>query len=229
MRERGIVRTVILVCPSCQTRYLVADTAIGPAGRQVRCAACKHSWFESAPPEDAASDLVGIDSTVGEPPSWLASAPTHAIDSEDSSYRPRRNPAKYYSWAAASAGIVMIILVVALIIWGASRKGPVEPKVDPATLLAVDVSRPPERRLLDSGKELLAISGVVKNPTQVTLNVPDIRAELHDASGRTVYGWTIPAPTRSLAPNAAATFDSAEVDVPRDARSLKLVLASAEE
>jgi predicted Zn finger-like uncharacterized protein len=220
---------VILVCPSCQTRYLVADTAIGPAGRQVRCAACKHSWFESAPPEEAATDLVSSEIGAGDPPSWLASAPTHAIDNDDSSYRPRRNPAKYYSWAAASAGVVMIILVVALIVWGASRKGPVEAKVDPATLLAVDVSRPPERRLLDSGKELLAISGVVRNPTQVTLNVPDIRAELHDANNRTVYGWTIPAPTRSLPAGGATTFDSAEVDVPRDARSLKLVLASAEE
>jgi predicted Zn finger-like uncharacterized protein len=224
---------MILVCPSCQTRYLVADTAIGPAGRQVRCAACKHSWFESAPPEEAATDLVsagaGEDGTVGDPPSWLASAPTHAIDSEDSGYRPRRNPAKYYSWAAASAGAVMILLVVGLILWSANRKGPVQPKVDPATLLAVDVTRPPERRLLDSGKELLAISGVVRNPTQVTLNVPDIRAELHNASGKTVYGWTIPAPARELAAGGATTFDSAEVDVPRDARSLKLVLASAQE
>lgn len=224
---------MILVCPSCQTRYLVANSAIGPAGRQVRCAACKHSWFESAPPEDGTTDLVssqgGETSDVGDPPSWLASAPTHAIDSGDSDYRPRRNPAKYYSWAAAGAGIVMIVLVIALIVWGATRKGPAEPKVDPATLLAVDVSRPPERRMLDSGKELLAISGVVKNPTQVTLNVPDIRAELHDANGHTVYGWTIPAPVRSLAAGGATTFDSAEVDVPRDARSLKLVLASAED
>jgi predicted Zn finger-like uncharacterized protein len=224
---------VILVCPSCQTRYLVADSAIGPAGRQVRCAACKHSWFESAPPEDGTTDLVssqaGEETGVGDPPSWLASAPTHAIDSGDSNYRPRRNPAKYYSWAAAGAGIVMIVAVVILILWGASRKEPTEAKVDPATLLSVDVSRPPERRLLDSGKELLAISGVVRNPTQVTLSVPDIRAELHDASSRTVYSWTIPAPIRSLAPGGATTFDSAEVDVPRDARSLKLVLASAEE
>ena len=35
-----------------------------------------------------------------------------------------------------AAGIVMIVLVIALIVWGASRKGPVEARVDPATLLA---------------------------------------------------------------------------------------------
>ena len=112
---------MILVCPSCQTRYLVADTAIGPAGRQVRCAACKHSWFESAPPEEATSDLVSSDSGVGEPPSWLASAPTHAIDMTTAA-TPRRNPAKYYRGRGLRRhrldhpGDVLIV-------WGRAAKG----------------------------------------------------------------------------------------------------------
>lgn len=37
---------MILECTQCGSRYLVADSAIGADGRTVRCANCRHSWFQ---------------------------------------------------------------------------------------------------------------------------------------------------------------------------------------
>ena len=40
---------MIIACPACNTRYVVPDSAIGVDGRTVRCAKCKHSWFQEGP------------------------------------------------------------------------------------------------------------------------------------------------------------------------------------
>lgn len=52
---------MILTCPSCGTQYVVKDGAIPPEGRQVRCAACKHSWHQNPETEAAGA-------TTDEPP-----------------------------------------------------------------------------------------------------------------------------------------------------------------
>ena len=40
---------MIVSCPECGARYRLADTAIPADGRAMRCASCKHRWFELGP------------------------------------------------------------------------------------------------------------------------------------------------------------------------------------
>ena len=44
---------MIIACPACSTRYVVPDNAIGVDGRTVRCAKCKHSWFQEGASAEA--------------------------------------------------------------------------------------------------------------------------------------------------------------------------------
>ncbi len=45
---------MLIVCPNCATSYMIDPAAVGAAGRAVRCARCKTTWFADAK-DDAAS------------------------------------------------------------------------------------------------------------------------------------------------------------------------------
>jgi hypothetical protein len=142
-------------------------------------------------------------------------------------FKPRVNKTKRWTLAAAAVAVLMLAGIGAtqyfgtpnLLAWAGVGQ------IDVPLLL--EVPRKPERRTLESGNELFAISGKVVNPTSEAQRVPDILAELRDAQGRVVYGWTITPPKRSVGPKASIDFNSAEVNVPKGARELNLSFSGA--
>lgn len=83
-----------------------------------------------------------------------------------------------------------------------------------------------ERQQLQSGNQLLTISGRIINPTASEQPVPPIKAQLKTREGRVIYSWTIAPPTRSLPPGASASFNSAEINVPPGGDDVTITTAS---
>lgn len=245
---------MILTCPECRTRYLVPDTAIGTTGRTVRCASCRHSWFQEpgeldlSVPAPAPEPVIQADplprTQASEPPpipdierTVTAAAPEPAPQEAAQGYdafaheppfKPRRNPARRWTIAAAIAAVLMIGGIGAIQYFGApgfpSWLG-IGSGADVPLLLEFPTK--PERREQPSGNELFTVSGRIVNPTSETQMVPDILAELRDPSGRVVYNWRIVPPVRRLPPKGTADFDSAEMDVPKSAQKLTVSFAGA--
>jgi hypothetical protein len=135
-------------------------------------------------------------------------------------FRARRNPARMWTIAAVAAAALMLAAAAAISILGLPRFGGALTAGSPATSLELRFQA--ERREMASGNELLTVTGTVTNPGESVQRVPPIRAQLRDAQGRTVYGWSISPPVGELQPRQSATFNSAEVGVPQGAKQLNL-------
>ena len=227
---------MILTCPSCQTRYAVPDSAVGDAGRKVRCASCRHSWFQEPPAGAAPPPPTFAAHRHEEPPTPApGSAPLgdereerqdHDVFAPEPPFRPRRNRARMWTILAIIAAVLMIGAIAAVQYFGLPRIG-VGMGIPVQTGEGLTITGTAERRRLQSGNELLAVSGEVVNPTGDAQRVPQIRAELRDSQGRVVYAWSIAAPARELRPGETATFNSAETNVPRGGRVLNLSFGPA--
>ena len=282
---------MILTCPNCGTQYVVKDGAVPPEGRQVRCAACKHSWhqdpeaeliapaepeltesaeeqageplveqasgvgpedeslaeatmieprsgpeaeeraYEEAVVDGEAADLSAIEQPDGaetlpaqedwnEPPQAEAAADTFSPFADDDIESRRRNPLTTILVVAA------LIVVLAALFWFfappdlKARLGITAAGASPLALVTTHM----DRTKLESGNELLTVTGRVINPTLKEQDVPPLQAQLKSRAGKVVYSWTIAPPARSLAAGASASFNSAEVSVPPGGDELTITL-----
>jgi len=284
---------MILTCPNCSTQYVVKDGAIPPEGRQVRCAACKHSWHqdpEVAPTSDSADYQGAVaETTIAERPpaedESIAEAtliePRSGPEAEERAYeeaviegeaeapeeivaahpgaptevRAGEEAAVAEDWkeppeaeAAPDAfspfadddeveakrrSPLTIILIIALLVVVAAALfwffAPPELKArlgigamgtSPLALVTTHM----DRQRLESGNELLTVTGRVINPTAKEQDVPPLQAQLRNKTGKVVYSWTIAPPARSLPAGASASFNSAEVNVPPGGDELTISL-----
>ena len=233
---------MILTCPKCATRYLVAPAALGRDGRRVRCAKCFADWWQDAPPP-----VPGAPQPVPEPPppapepqvyAQPDSTPAESADA-DSAPRVRRNlPALPKEKSRLGVGwLLLVVVVLALLIIGfVGRQSLVNLWPPMGTLyetLHIPVERPGaaiELRNLrstmseENGQNVLTVSGDLANTTGKMQKVPPIRFSFRDAAGNEMAISEEPAGMDDLPAGGSAGFSIKLPAPPPDARDLEVTV-----
>ena len=227
---------MILACPACDTRYAVPDSAIGAEGRTVRCARCRHSWFQ----EGSELDLETLEkdgSAQAEPTPrqpWHDVPPIASNDDRDSKpssdrsqfsaeppFKPRRNPLKMWGMAASLFAVLATGTIAAVSYAGLPDWVPVSRPTfalnEPDLVLEFPAEQQ-DRRTLPDGSEYFGVAGEIKNVGRETKAVPPVLIVLYDERNRKVYQWEIPPRRGRLQPGETMSINEAITDLPKAAR-----------
>jgi predicted Zn finger-like uncharacterized protein len=217
---------MILTCPQCSTRYLADPAALGPTGRQVRCAKCSHTWHQL--PQAEAAPRLDVMSPLLDPPQ-ASTTPGAGLPARIEPKAPRRR-----------AGGAMLAAVIVLLILGGLYVGrgrivaawpdaaqlygvagiPVDVVGAGLAFREVTLTRQPV-----NGRDTVVVEGLILNDTGEAQPVPSILASLRDASDRTLKAWTVRIDPGELPAGQSTSFRTSMIDPPAEASQVAITFA----
>lgn len=225
------MRSKILTCPSCETRYELPEERLGEAGAKVRCHLCGHLWRArqeelAEAPEKTVSDSPGKSPAKGGESAREMRERFKAGPSESGTRRASR----------LILALLAALAALAAAFWFAREELATRfPALAPLyQTLGVELSQPGDglvisgvrsiSRFEDSARVLI-VEGQVANQAETSVSLPDLQFRLLSASGRELRRWVERLPQASLAPGQRVVFSSRLENAPTEDSSIEVGFA----
>lgn len=205
---------MILSCPSCATRYTIDESQLGPAGRTVRCTACKTTWHAEKPEEpiDLSFSDVRKPERIEDLQAVKAKVLPHTYRAliEDKK-RAKALTAQGLVWAGMgmaaalilALGFLLRVNIVSAFPSIAGAYAMVGAKVNPTHLDFVTTSM---ERGMKGGRFIVTVKAQIRNTSDKPVPVPPVRVRLRDATLQQFDTVLMPAGGLVVAPGATRTL-----------------------
>jgi predicted Zn finger-like uncharacterized protein len=241
---------MLLTCPQCSAKYNVADGAIPPSGRTVRCAACGNSWrampagaigynaTTAKAPTAAETKKNGLLAKLGLGSKKAKPAKPGKLEPHELARKKALNQIKTtHRLAAAVPWAISLSLLVGAFAAAAIYRSDIVrawPKSAtafaavglPANLYGVDIRDITITSSADEKGPKIEVKGVLQSVSRSSEFVPYLKVSLVDAKGLERLSWMVDPGIESLGPGKAHRFTSSRSNPVRG--SLKAVITFAD-
>lgn len=221
---------MLIVCPSCASNYTIEAERLGAAGRRVRCAACRETWFVA--PEAAAvaapADVPHLMEVPEAAPAITAFAQSHHSGRVPRpAVRPRGGrrpfpvrlagsivgPLRRAPGFAAMGGLMLLLTAAVLARdalvgrwpaaahWYAAAGWTAKP-------LGLAFAAVRSEIAIESGSAILIVEGEIRNNTGAAVDVPALVFGVRGAAGQALYSWTADPSRPTIEPDGTLPFRS---------------------
>ena len=227
---------MLIVCPSCASRYELDAAKLGTEGRKVRCASCQTLWhvvpepFSDAPSAEETQALLNEElaqaAAIEAQVSALAAEQGDDIEIDEvpaPAPRKRGGRRKVFSkdgkvplsGAAAPAMLGLAgLALLGLLVWqrdpavrGAPQLASVFETLGlPVNVRGLKLSAIESGLIEDGAGRFLVVEGDVTNIARGNTSVPPIEVAVKDGAGQTLYTWKTDPPRTELEPSELMRF-----------------------
>lgn len=211
---------MIITCPECAAQYELADNAVGPKGRRVKCTSCAFTWLQAPAGEDK------VEFIQGQMSENFSSGATASRDV------PIAKHTGLGSVALVAGGLAAILLVLFTLFFAFTRNG-MTAGWPPLALFyqAIGMSVPaPGAELVFAnvesklGDEGLSVKGKIINNTDKEHRISGLLIAVTGATGR-LKEWPIDLDNKPMQPKQEVNFEYTLKDVPAGAENVTVRFA----
>jgi hypothetical protein len=222
--------------------------SLGPEGRRVRCAKCKHVW-QQTPPDDMPRRL-----ELDDPPQTSSPMPTPAIApaaeaggateaasfggpaGERAAIPPRPRPAPRQGMNAGLGILILILVIIGLVAaagyfaqkrvvasWPQAREIYEALGIaDPVLGKDLEISNITFVNQTIDGQPVLVVHGEIFNKGQASVPVPNLLATLRTQKNQWLFDWVFKIEKATLGPGETVTFTTTAKNPPKESRLLEV-------
>ena len=229
---------MIVRCPSCATRYDIADHVQGSSAFTVSCRSCGQSWKEHA-----VVDIVEVPSRAvarvfdyREEPEFDVQRLVEAAKNAQEEFALKRTKRfkRAGGWASLGLFVLAPFISAALMPETVVMAAPATIKVYEklgynVNVYGLDIRHVEQQNTIVDGAHVLMIKGEISNSTDSVRKIPSMRFALHNDGPQELYSWTLDTSARPLRPGETTTFITRVASPPELAKNLKIRFAHLDE